>query len=158
MNVILTYKQILEFSEDAQKGINNIQFSQIPEMRVIENINEDESVNYTIPYQANVTNEDEFTQLKSMLEGFGVVDIIGKWNEDGSIVEFDINKYKETLNGVKTFGNVDIMGSVEDEEGNVSEVVVKSYISELSSKRPTLAQAKKTQVNTFNKNVTRCLE
>lgn len=157
INVILTYNQIEEFTKEAQKEINNIQFSQIPEMRVIDIMEEEEIVSKIIPYQAQLKDFKELELMKSSLEMFGVVDVIGIWNNDGSIIELNINKYRNTLNDVKVFEKVEIKEMAEDEEGNEKEIVIKTYTSVKSSTRPTLEQSKNIQVNTFNKKVTRQL-
>lgn len=141
INVILTFNQTKEFTEEAQQAINKIQFSKIPEMRI---------VNDAIPYQANVENEQQFTELKTVLESFGQVDIIGKWNNDGSKIECDINKYRDALNNIETFEKAEILGMVEDEDGKETEVVVKTFTRVKSSKRPTLSEARNIQVNVFN--------
>lgn len=126
MNVILTFKKLKEFNDSSQKAIDKIQFVQIPEIRVLSTVIEvdgKEFIEYTIPYQANVT-KDEFNTLKSMLESFGEVYIVGKWDDDGSKIECDANKYKTLLKDVYVNGEY---------------------------KTPTLAQSKKIQVNTFDK-------
>lgn len=150
MNVILTYNKTKEFTEEAQQGIDKIQFSQIPEMRVLDVIEDEEIVSKIIPYQTNVKDLEEFELLKASLDLFGVVDIIGKWNNDGSKIDLNINKYRNALNDVQLFEKVEVKGMVEDEEGNEIEVILKTYTGLKSSKRPTLAQAKNTQVNVFN--------
>lgn len=160
MNVILTYKQTSDFTEDAQKEINKLQFSFIPEMRIIEETI-DEVVYKIMPYQANVS-EDKFEYFKSLLEQFGVVDIIGKWNDDGSKIELDINKYRDALNdivvyeravfydGVDYTGIEDTYVYLQDEEGNDIQPSITTFKRLKFSKRPTLTQAKQTQVNVFN--------
>lgn len=155
MNVILTYTQIKEFTEIVQGTINQIQFSQIPEMKVIDTLVNDKEGNFsynlhTIPYQANVKDERELNILQLTLENFGTVDIIGKWNDDGSKIELDINKYRDALNDVEVFEKAQDLEMVTDEDGVESEVVVKEYTRVKSSKIPTLAQAKSIQVNVFN--------
>lgn len=152
MNVILTYNQTKEFTKEAQLGIDKIQFSQIPEMRVIDVVEDEQVVGKIIPYQANVKDLEEFELIKSSLELLGVVDIIGKWNNDGSKIELDINKYKNALNDVQEFELVEVLGMVEDEK-----VVLRTYTGLKSSNRPTLTQASNTQVNVFNNKFTRQL-
>lgn len=141
MNVILKYTQTKEFDKPTQEKVSKIQFSRIPEMRV---------VNDSIPYQANVLNQEELDYLQSMLEYFGTVDIIGKWNDDGKKIECDMSKYRDTLNNIEVFEKVEVSGMIKDEEGNETEVVVRTFTGVKSSKRPTLTQAKKIQVNVFN--------
>ena len=159
MNVILTYEQTKEFDSPSQELINKIQFSQIPEMRVIFTPINDNEGNFThnlltIPYQANVSAED-FSQLETMLGYFGTVDIIGKWNDDGSLIEMDINKYRDALNNIEVFEKAQDTVIVTDEDDVESEIVVKEYTRVKSSKRPTLTQAKLIQVNTFDYKVKR---
>ena len=157
INVILTYNQTKEFTEDSRKIINDIQLAVIPEMRIVDNVVDEEIVSKTIPYQANVTLE-QFDSLLYLLEANGFVNIIGKWNvNDGSKIELDINKYRDALNDVKTFEQVDVMGTQIDEDGIETEVVLKTYTGLKESKRPTLAQARLTRVNTFNREVQRQL-
>jgi len=157
INVILTYNQTSEFTEENQSLIDKIQFSQVPEMKTFDIVEDEEIVSKIIPYQANVTLE-QFDSLLSLLENSGVVDIIGKWNvNDGSKIELDINKYRDALNDVKTFEQVDVMGTQIDEDGIETEVVLKTYTGLKESKRPTLAQARLTRVNTFNREVQRQL-
>lgn len=151
MNVILTYQKTEEFNDSSQKSINKIQFVQIPEMRVLDN---------ATPYQANVT-EDEFNTLKSMLEAFGEVCVVGKWNDDGFKIECDATKYKTLLKDIEVFEDavfydgVDYTG-IEDtyiyENIDGVDIIpnVNSFVRVKESKRPTLAQSKKIQVNTFN--------
>ena len=157
INVILTYNQTKEFTKEAQSGINKIQFSKIPEMRVLDVVEDEEIVSKIIPYQANVKDLEEFELLKASLELFGVVVIVGIWREDGSKIELDINKYRNALNDVQVFEKVEVKGMVEDEEGEEIEVILKTYIGLKSSKRPTLTQAKNIQVNVFNNKFVRQL-
>ena len=157
INVILTYSQTKEFTEDSQKIINDIQLAVIPEMRTVYNFVEDEIVSKTIPYQANVTLE-QFDILVALLEANGVIDIIGKWNvNDGSKIELDINKYRDALNDVKTFEDVNVMGTQTNEDGIETEIVLRTFTGLKESKCPTLSQARLTQVNTFNSKVKRQL-
>ena len=100
MNVIFTSNKEQEKSA-----------SRIYEMRVIDGF---------MPYQSNISSLDEVDVD---------YDIIGIWNDDGSIVQLDIKKYRNALNDIKVY----------DDDCNLIE-----------SKRPTLVQAKKTQVNVFN--------
>ena len=174
MNVILFYTQIKEFDEPTLEKISKLQFSRIPEMRVIDNIMDDEIVSKSRPYQADVLDQEELDYLESMLGYFGTVDIIGKWNDDGSKIELDINKYRDALNNVKEFEKATIIDGVDytgiedsytnpfllDENGdevldsNGDNVIyspsVRTFTRVKSSKRPTLEQAKLTQVNVFN--------
>lgn len=136
MNVILIYSQTKEFNTDTQSVINSVQFSQVPEMRVIDN---------KVPYQANIES-DKFDYFKQILEQYGTVDIIGKWNDDGSKIDLDINKYSDALNDIKEFEKADVLGKDEDD----NDTIVRSFTRVKSSKRPTLTQAELIQVNTFD--------
>lgn len=171
MNAIITYTQTSEFTEETQKEINKVQFSQIPEMLVKENLGivdeVEQVISRTIPFQANV-DDDKFEYFKSLLEQYGVVDIIGKWNDDGSKIELDINKYRDALNDVKTFEQAVFLDGVDvtgqelpqpqlDEDGNEIPLNIRTFKRVKESKRPTLAQAKQTQVNVFNNQFTRQL-
>lgn len=151
MNVILTYNQTSEFNEVSKSEINKIQFSQIPEMKVLvhelEVNGEMVLQSTTIPYQANATVE-QFDRLKATLEQFGVVYIIGKWNDDGSKIELDNTKYKNALKDIEVFEDVDIYSK--DENGDDVLPVLRSFKRVKELKRPTLSQSKLTQVNVFN--------
>jgi len=167
MNIIITYTQTSELSEETQNIVNSIQFAQIPEMQVIDNIVDDEVVSQTIPYQANV-EESNYDELYNALAINGDIDVIGKWNEDGSIIELDINKYRDALNDVKTFEQAVFLDGVDvtgqelpqpqlDEDGNEIPLNIRTFKRVKESKQPTLAQAKQTQVNVFNNQFTRQL-
>lgn len=169
MNIILTYKQTSEFDEVTQKQVDQLQFSHIPEMRIIETeigVDEDMIIQYTIPYQANVGAED-LESIKAVLNQFGVVDIIGTWNDNGSKIECDIQKYCDALKDFKTFetavflNGVDYTGKEDtfineiDDDGNVIQPSRNTFNRVKESKRPTLAQAKLKKVSAFSKDFNR---
>lgn len=169
MNIILTYTQTKEFNKSSQDKINKIQFSHIPEMRIVENyfeINGKESTEFTIPYQADISEVD-FNTLKALLDSYGVVDIIGKWNDDGSKIECDINKYRDALKDIETFETAVFLNGVDytnkeetfineiDEDENVIQPSRNTFNRVKESKRPTLTQAKLKKVSAFSKDFNR---
>lgn len=174
MNAIIQFTQTSEFTKEAQLKVRKLRFSVIPEMRVIENKelidHEEKVVSKTISYQAEIKDTEDYENSFSLLSEFGAVDLIGTWNEDGSIITLDINKYRDALNDIQIFevatfyNGVDYTGKEEtyihekDEEGNDIKPSVKTFTRLKESKRPTLAQAKETQVNSFNRNFVRKLK
>ncbi len=172
MNVILTYKQTEDFNDSTNQLLSSLQFSKVPEMRIIEEvieIEEEEIIYKIIPYQADVKDITEFESVKATLEQFGVVDIVGVW-ENGTIIELDINKYMNALRDIETFelaafyDGVDFTDKeneyvyLKDDEGVDIQPNIKRFYRLKSSERPTLSQAKETQVNTFNRHVKRDLK
>lgn len=176
MNTVITFEQHTPFDEDSQKEIDKLQFSEIPEMRIVERNTgtEDEPIILKkIPFQANVSAED-FETLKSLLEQFGIVDIIGKWNDDGSKIEFSITKYRNALKYIQTFETAVFLNGVDftdrenefvpdpeldendepvfDIEENQIFLVPsrKTFTREKSRRIPTFAEAMEIQVNVFN--------
>lgn len=156
MNVVLLFNQKIDFNEVSQSEINKIQFSQIPEMKVLVHELEIDGKmvlqSTTTPYQANVTDE-KFNGLKSMLESFGAIDVIGKWNDDGSKIFLDNTKYKNALKDIEVLEDVDIYSK--DENGDDVLPVLKSFKRVKELKRPTLSQSKLMQVNVFSNQFTR---
>jgi hypothetical protein len=161
MNTIFTYKNTQPFTEEVQFQISQIDFSEVPEMRRVQEIVDPETTLVSIPYQANISQE-AFDYLSGILSQYGVLEIIGKWDDNGDIIEFDLHKYRDALNDVEEFeeavcfDGVDYTGresefvKSKDEEGNDIEPDTKRFIRLKSTKRPTLAQAKKIHVNVFN--------
>jgi len=174
MNVIFTYKPIAPFTEEEQKSLDKANYSQIPEMRIIEEVSADnpDTVLKTIPYQATL-NEADFDSLLTLLESKGIVTIIGKWNDDGTLISYDKYLYRDALNDVVTYetavflDGVDYTGKedtyikeplldekgkeVLDAQGNtvLREPNKRTFVRVKSKKRPTLTQAKNTPVNIF---------
>jgi len=172
MNVILTYKQTKDFNDSTNQLLSSLQFSKVPEMRIIEEvveIEEEEIIYKIIPYQADVKDSTEFESVKATLEQFGVVDVVGIW-ENSAIIELDINKYMNALRDIETFelaafyDGVDFTDKeneyvyLKDDEGVDIQPNIKRFYRLKSSERPTLSQAKETQVNTFNRHVKRDLK
>jgi len=176
MNVIFQFKTTAPFTETEQKELDKANYSQIPEMRIIEEISADtnipDTVLKTIPYQATV-NEADFDNLLALLETKGTVTIIGKWNDDGTLISYDKYLYRDALNDVVTYETAvfldgkDYTGKedtyvkqplldengkeVLDVDGNVilREPSKRTFVRVKSKKRPTLTQAKNTPVNIF---------
>jgi len=174
MNVIFQFKPTAPFTESEQKSLDKANYSQIPEMRIIEEVSADnpDTVLKTIPYQATI-NEADFDSLLVLLETKGTVTIIGKWNDDGSLISYDKYLYRDALNDVVTYetavflDGVDYTGKegayikqplldengkeVLDAQGNVMLSVPgrRTFVRVKSKKRPTLTQAKNTPVNIF---------
>ena len=171
INVVFTFRQDNGFDEVVQKEIDKLQFSRIPEMRIVKGEVEGFSV---VPYQANVEDEIELKYLIEKLNQFGSVVVIGKWNEAGEIIEFDLTKYCGALRDVEIFEQAVFINGEDftdrenefeliqetDDENNLltddsGEPIYKTPFRSTfkrfkSKKRPTLAEAKTTYVNTFN--------
>lgn len=153
MNVIFTFKTTEPFTEAENKELEKAFYSQIPEMRIIDG---------NVPYQATI-NEFDFDSLLALLSSKGTVTIIGKWNDDGILIIYDVNLYRSYLNDIVTYetalflDGADYTGkeetfvkqSVLDENGNniILEPSRNTFVREKSRKRPTLSESKLTQVN-----------
>lgn len=129
MNVILTYKQTSEFTKDMHNLLKDVMFSQVNEMKIISK---------KIPFQANIKDTEHYETLFTALSGCGEIDIVGTWENNGDKINLDINKYRDLLLNIKVF-----------------ELDANDVLKQVSSKVPTLTQAKHTQVSVFNNNFVR---
>jgi hypothetical protein len=174
MNVVFTYKRTEAFSSGDQEKVDVIPFSPIPEMRTVKEYDEEgKVVAATIPYQANIETQEQFDYMKTLLSQFGELNIIGVWDDQGEIVEFDTTKYCDALKDIEEFeekvfiNGEDFTGREEEfertplknESGEdiiindepVYEEFTYNKIKVLkSTRRPTLTEAKSTDVNVFN--------
>ena len=90
------------------------------------------------------------------MDNFEVYKVRMKHEMDGKIVsESESYSLRKHTTNIETFEKAEILGMVEDEGGNETEVVVKTFTRVKSSKRPTLTEARKIQVNVFNNKFTR---
>ena len=180
INVIFTYKATAELPKQLQSIIDEIQFVEIPEMNRIEEILSEDLILVTMPYQATVS-ESIFTNLNNSLSKYGELNIIGKWDDMGEIIEFDLHKYRDALKLVNQYEEVVLINGIDytgkedefqpkqqkDKDENplevngmplYEEVIIQRFQKQKNSKKPTLAEAKKTHVNVFNSNFKRKLQ
>lgn len=183
INVILGYNQTEVFNNTDQEEIDKVDFALIPEMRDKQKeveVDGEGVIQKIKHYQANAEQESDVAYFIELLSKYGELEIIGKWVcPSGEIIELDINKYRDALRDIETFEDavfidgVDYTGREEEFElvqktdedstllvDDLGEPIFEQPIHNrfkrpLPKKRPTLSQAKKTQVNTFSVNTTR---
>lgn len=173
INVIFTYKATAQLPNELQQIVDQVKFIEIPEMKRIEEVVNENLTLVTIPYQANLT-ELEFHSLSVELAKYGLLTIVGKWDEQGEIIEFDLQKYCDVLKPIKTFEKAvfingeDYTGREEEfqpvqkkdendelvfvnDEPVYEQSIFKRFTREIESTQPTLEQAKEIHVNVFDR-------